>query len=57
MKVDFYRFLEIYFVYLGNKIIYRNFKDMLYNICFISHKLPLNTEIYQVWLKNYWRFS
>ena len=29
---------------------------MLYNLCFISHKLPFNTEIYRFWLKKYWIF-
>jgi len=53
MKVDFYKFLEIYFVYLDNKFIYSIFKDMLYNVCFVSHKLPFNTEICHVWLKKY----
>jgi hypothetical protein len=50
--VDFYKFLDIHFVYLGNKDKYSIFKDMLYNVCFVSHKMPFNTEIYHVWFKN-----
>jgi len=49
--VDFYKFLDIYFVYLGNKDMYIIFKGMLYNLCFISHELPFNSEMYHTSFK------
>ena len=52
-NADFYKFLDIYLVYLGNKDMYSIFKGMLYNLCFISHKLPLNSEIYHTSFKRY----
>ena len=51
--VDFDKFLNIYFVYLGTKDKYSIFKDMLCNLCFISHKLLFNAEIYHTPFKRY----
>jgi len=42
--VDFYKFLDIYFAYLGNAVKYNIFKDMLHNLSFISNKLLFNAE-------------
>jgi len=45
--VDFYTFIaNFFFCVLGNKDVYGIFKDMLYNLCFISHKLLFNVEIF-----------
>ena len=51
--MDFYRFLEIYFVYFGHNVMYNIFKDMLYNLTFISHILLFNAETSYFLLKKY----
>jgi len=42
--VDFYKFLAINFVYLGNQTTNSILKDNLYHLHFISNKLLLNAE-------------
>jgi hypothetical protein len=39
-------------VQLDNKDKYSIFKDMLYNLCLISHKVLFNTEVYHLLCKN-----
>lgn len=56
VKVKESGFLQIpryYFVCLGNKDMYSIFKDILYNLCFISHKLLFIREIYHFLFKKY----
>jgi hypothetical protein len=43
-------------VHLDNKDKYSIFKDMLYNLCFISHKVLFNTEILSPFVQKYWLF-
>ena len=52
-KVDFYKFLAINFVYLGNKTINSILKDILYHLCFISNKLTFNAETQCFSFKDY----
>jgi hypothetical protein len=40
-------------VYLSNKNTYSIFKDILYKLCFISHKMLFNAEIYHILFKKY----
>jgi hypothetical protein len=45
--VDFYKFLEIFIVHLGNKDTYSIFKDKLYSLCFSTDKLLFMQEIFR----------
>jgi hypothetical protein len=47
VKVDLYKFLEIFFVHLDNKDTYSIFKDKLYSLCFITNKLLFIKDIFK----------
>jgi hypothetical protein len=47
VKVDFYKFLEIFVVHLDSKDTYSIFKDKLYSLCFITDKLLFMKEFFR----------
>jgi len=54
--VDFYKFLAINFVYLGNKTINSILKDILFHLHFISNKLLLNAETQRFFIQGLFMF-
>ena len=54
--MDFYKFLAINFVYLGNNTINSILKDILYQLRFISNKLLFNAETQRFSFQDYSRF-
>lgn len=54
--MDFYKFLAINFVYLGNKTINSILKDILFHLHFISNKLLLNAETQRFFIQGLFMF-